>query len=64
MKDMKKWIIIWGMMWLTCSYLWAQQPNILRNSEVGKQDCTEWVETRLANMTLIRHKTVKTFRMQ
>ena len=49
---MKKWIIIWGMMWLTCSYLWAQQPNILRNSEVGKQDCTEWVETRLANMTL------------
>jgi len=47
----KKIIISIGMA-LFMTQMNAQQPNILQKSEVEKQDCTEWVETRLANMTL------------
>lgn len=45
-------IMIIGSMLLLVGKLMAQQPNILQKSEVEKQDCTEWVEARLAGMTL------------
>ena len=48
---MKTLIIALGMM-LLATNIFAQQPTILNRNEVEMQGCTEWVETRLASMSL------------
>ena len=48
---MKKLIIALGMM-LLATNIFAQHPTILNRNEVEMQGCTEWVETRLASMSL------------
>ena len=48
---MKTLIIALGMM-LLAGNIFAQHPTILNRNEVEMQGCTEWVETRLASMSL------------
>ena len=44
-----------GILVCTClimSVSWAQQPAILNQGKADSQECKEWVESRLAKMTL------------